>query len=209
MHFGPRLDPDVTPASVFGAMTYTLPDGWAVAGDHTTDLRLVPSADYAFEDANGPPDGRMNGIEAWVRPAAHLQSDACATDFAPGIGRTSEALTTWLAALPSLESTPPSATTIDGHAGMSMDIRVASSWTNTCGLPQPTVPLFTEGVGTAGPIGADRYVVGLTGPTRLRIFVLDLGQERTVLVVIRADDPARFDALVDEATPIVESFRFH
>ena len=207
LHFDPRLDPDTAPVPAFGAMTYTLPDGWAVAGDFTTDLRFVPSADYAREDADGPPDGRWNGIEAWVRPAAHLQSDACTNGVAPGIGRTPEALTAWLGSLPSLETTTPSAVTIDGHAGLSMDVRITSSWTSTCGLPQPTVPLFAEGVGTAGPIGADPYVVGLTGPTRLRISVIDLGQERTVLAVIRADDPTRFDALVDDASPIIESFQ--
>ena len=209
VNFGPRLDPDKPPESVFGAMTYTLPDGWAVARDLMTDLRFVRSADYALEGASGPTDDRWNGIEAWARPAAHLQSDSCSTGLAPGIGRTSEALTTWLASLPSLEATTPTAVTIDGHNGLSTDVRIAASWTKTCGLPQPTVPLFTEGVGTAGPLGVDPYVVGMTGPTRLRIVILDLGQERTVLVVIRADDPTTFDALVNDATPIVGSFTFH
>jgi hypothetical protein len=208
VHFGPRLDPDATPETVFGAVTYTLPDGWAVAGDFTTDLLLVPSVDYALRGANGPSDERLNGIEAWARPAAHLQSADCATDVALGVGRTARALTAWLASLPSLESTVPTPITIDGHPGMSMDVRIDASWTQTCGLPQPTVPLFTEGVGAAGPLGAGPYVVGLTGPTRLRIFVIDLGAERTVLIMIRADDPTRFDALTRDATPIVESFRF-
>jgi hypothetical protein len=190
-------------------MTYTLSDGWAVAGDHTTDLRVERSADYALEGPNGPPDGRMNGIEAWVRPAAHLQSDSCSIGFAPDIGRTPQALTTWLASLPSLETTKPTAVRIDGHAGLWVDVRIASSWTRTCGFARPTVPLFTEGVGSAGPIGVDPYVVGLTWPARLRIAILDLGHERTALVVIRADDPTTFDALVQGAMPIVESFAFH
>ena len=42
----------------------------------------------------------------------------------------------------------------------------------------------------------------------MRLFILELGQDRTLLIDIEAQDKATWDALVPEAMPIVESFEF-
>ena len=209
VNWGPQLDPDQSPQSVFGAATYTLPAGWSVAGDHTTDLRFVPSAAYAQEGPDGPPDGKMNGVEAWVHPAAAKQSDACDGAPAAGIARTATGLTDWLAALPSLKTSSPADVSIGGHPGKTIDVQLAPTWKRfACGSSEPAVPLFVEGVGAAGPIGRDPWGVGISGKGRLRVTALDLGGNRTVLLIIRADDGTSFDATVRAATSIIQSFRF-
>jgi hypothetical protein len=43
----------------------------------------------------------------------------------------------------------------------------------------------------------------------MRIFLLDLGNGRTLLIAIVAKDRATFDSLVREAMPIVDSFQFN
>ena len=43
----------------------------------------------------------------------------------------------------------------------------------------------------------------------MRLFLLDLPDGRTMLIDIEAQDKATWDALVAEATPIVNTFVFH
>lgn len=42
----------------------------------------------------------------------------------------------------------------------------------------------------------------------MRLFLLDLGESRMLMIDIEAQDKATWDALVPAAMPIVESFRF-
>jgi hypothetical protein len=42
----------------------------------------------------------------------------------------------------------------------------------------------------------------------MRLFLLDLGDARTLMIDIEAQDKATWDALVPKAMPIVESYRF-
>jgi hypothetical protein len=42
----------------------------------------------------------------------------------------------------------------------------------------------------------------------MRLFVLGLGPDRTLLIDIEAQDKAAWDALVPDAMPVVASFQF-
>jgi hypothetical protein len=207
VNFGPLLDPAVPATRDFGELTYTLPEGWSIASDHTSDIRLVHSTDYALETADGPPNGDSDGIEAWIRPAA-LSSEPCSEQVAPEIGRTPDELVDWFAAHPRLDAGEPQAVTIDGHEGRMIDFSIATSQTDTCGFPRPVVGLLTEGVGAAGSVGDGPYIVGIMAPARQRLIFLDLGNERVAAILIRSVDPDRFDDFLAEAMPIVESFDF-
>ena len=55
---------------------------------------------------------------------------------------------------------------------------------------------------------SDGGPTAIAGVERERLILLDLGQGDVVAIRIFSHDPARFDALVAEAMPIVESFRF-
>lgn len=50
---------------------------------------------------------------------------------------------------------------------------------------------------------------GLLGDGRMRLFVLALPDDRTLLVDIESTDKQKWDALLREAMPVVESFAFN
>ena len=93
-----------------------------------------------------------------------------------------------------------------------MDLSVDPSWTGTCGWPgeAPGLPLFVNAQ-TTPEEGLDW---GINGDIRMRLFVLalsvsDPGQPgRALLVDIEAPDKQSWDALLTEASPIVDSFEF-
>ena len=212
LFYGPRLDPSETPRPLYGAVTFTVPDGWAVAGDHTSDVRLLRSSDYAKEGPSGPV-GQPTGIEAWIRPAANVPDHGCNVAPAPGVGHTPEALATWLHGLPGLVTSPVQDITIDGHAGRWVDVSVAPSWTQTCGGSAPTLPLITEAIGSAGSVGDGGELIGISGQAHLRLIFIDIGKSdrgtsMTAMILVTAPDKATFDSFVNEAMPIVESFHF-
>jgi hypothetical protein len=208
VNFGPLLDPAVPSTRDFGELTYTVPDGWSIASDHTSDIRLVRSNDYALETADGPPNGEADGIEAWIRPAALTFDDPCNGQPAPDVGRTPDALVEWFASHPALDADDPQDITIDGHDGRMIDFEIAPSHSTTCGFPGPVVALLGEDVGAGGSVGDEPYVAGILAPARHRWIFLDLGNDRVVAILVRAVDPDRFDEFLAEAMPIVESFDF-
>ncbi len=54
----------------FGAITYTVPDGWSNSADWPAEFALVPSTDYAKQTKDGPPDGASEQIIVFAKPAA-------------------------------------------------------------------------------------------------------------------------------------------
>lgn len=101
----------------------------------------------------------------------------------------------------------PQPITIDGHAGQMVDVSIAPSWTQRCPeVPDRILMLFTE-------TGRDMTGSGLEQPglwrtDKMRVVLLDLGDGDVVLIDMVARDPANFDALIDQAMPIVESLKF-
>jgi len=212
LFYAPRLDPSQQPEPNYGGVTFTVPDGWAEAGDHTSDFRLLRSSDYSKEGTSGPV-GQSTGIEGWIRPSAILPTQMCAATPNVRVDRTPEGLTSWLSRRDGLAVGAVHDISVDGHLGKWIDVRVAADWTSTCDGSEPTVTLMTEAVGSAGPVGAEPYVVGISGQTRLRMIFLDVGRGTpggplTAMVLITAPDQATFDAFVGQAMPIVQSFHF-
>jgi hypothetical protein len=217
LFYGPRLSSAQGPAPNYGGVTFTVPDGWAVGGDHTSDFRLLRSSDYAKEGRTGPV-GQPTEIEAWIRPTVNNLNDTCAVAPASKADESPQELAGWLRnALrrqPALTTTDEHSITIDGHAGLWLDFSVSPGWTQTCpGSTEPTVPLFTEAVGSAGPVGSEPYLISISGKTRMRAIFLDVSEPapkatHTAMILIAAPDQATFDAFVDEAMPIVQSFHF-
>jgi hypothetical protein len=188
----------------FGAVTFTVPAGWANSGDFPSQLLLTPAADYANESPDGPAPGAIHEIRLVTQPAAAIQDGSCEANDDPTIGLTVDALVAWLQALPSLEVGAPERITIDGHAGQMLDLRLKPSWTARCpGEAQPSAAILTEAA-----FHLDSYTIGLAGPERLRLMLLDLGRDDVAAIVIDSSQPDRFDGLVASGMPIVESFRF-
>ena len=74
----PRLDPEASWTPDYGAVTYTVPDGWANAADWPEYFSLAPSADYAGFGADRRsrwhvPRDRRQREPGHERPGGRLQ----------------------------------------------------------------------------------------------------------------------------------------
>jgi hypothetical protein len=203
-YVAPKLDPGEAWEVPFGALTFTVPDGWSNSEDWPDRFVLTPTAEYAQWTPDGQPDGDYHGIYLYGQPAALTQIASCANVEQTDVARTPAGLAAWIVSQQSVEATEPTPITIDGHAGLWLDARIADDWTGRC--PDTTVPtavLLTKASG-----GPDGWSWGMSGAERVRFILLDLGDGDTVMFAIDSTDPDRFDDLVAQAMPIIESFRF-
>jgi hypothetical protein len=198
----PRLDAGAGAewAPDFGALTYTVPAGWANSADFPERFGLKPTADFALDRA-GSPDG-LHEIELHWQYAANAQNAGCTSEELKSVPRTVDGLVEWIRTVPSLDAHAPSEITIHGLHGMWLDVGVSPSWKTSCpGETQPIALVLTE-AGNAG----DTFAI--VGSARIRLIFLDLGAGDILMVNVLSADPARFDSLVAQAMPIIESFIF-
>ncbi len=198
-YFTPRLDVGASWAPDFGALTYTVPDGWANAADWPQRFTLTPSADWP-EGQAGPQD--LNQVELHWQYAANAQNAGCTSAELTSVPRTVSGLVDWLRGLPSLAASAPTSITIDGHPGKWLDVSVAPSWNATCPGETRPIALFLTEAGDRG----DAFAV-IAGE-RHRLVFLDLGGGDIVVVDVASSDLTRFDSLVAQAMPIIQSFHF-
>jgi hypothetical protein len=188
----PRLDPGAAWEPEFGALTYTVPEGWANSNDSPESYELVPAPEM-------PPvaeTDRRRNIGIFTQPTAMTQDKPCSDKVQPGVGRTVSALSTWLQTVPGLIATAPKSITIDGHPGQWLDLRRDPSWTKTCdGSTEPLVTFLNPGIA----VGADQ---------RVRLILLDLGGGDVVATGVWTRDQATLDAFIPEAMPVIESFHY-
>jgi hypothetical protein len=202
-YVAPRVGPTDTWKPDLGAISYTVPDGWANSSDWPTTFSLTPSADYASWTSAGPSD-TSHGIYVFTEPAASSQPTTCANAEQSSVKRTASSLMDWVRGRPSLVTTTPTPITIGGHSGVWTDVKVAPSWTTTCpDTSQPTA-IFMAQSGS----GSNGWDLGVIGAERMRLILLDIGGGSTLVIAIDSTDPARFQSLVDQAMPIVSSFTF-
>lgn len=200
----PRLDPDATWEVPFGALEFTVPDGWSNASDWPARFHLTPTSDYASWTSAGAPPESWHGVYVYARPAASGQLPTCANDIQADVARTPEALIEWISTRPGIVATEPKPITIDDHAGLWIDVEVASDWTGRCAdASKPIVITMAEA--TSDDAG---WSWGVMSGEHQRLILLDLGDGDTVLIGIESVYPDRWDALLAEAMPIVESFDF-
>jgi hypothetical protein len=188
---GPRLDRGGAWAPNFGAVTYTVPDGWANSSDWPESFGLVPATEAPLAEVDR---SRQLGIS--TQPTAMTQDKPCSDADDSGVGKSVNNLVAWLRTVPGLVTTAPTAITIDGRPGQWVDVRLDPAWRKTC--PGETKPIVTYlNPGTA-----------ISGTERERAILLDLGDGDVVEIMVWARDQAAFDSFIAEAMPIVESFRF-
>ena len=188
----PRLDPGAAWEPEFGGLTYTVPVGWANTNDSADSYELVPAAEM-------PPVAeteRTRNIGIFTQPTAMTQDKPCSDKVQPGVGRTVDALATWLQTVPGLIATAPKSITIDGHPGQWLDLRRDPSWTKMCDdSTEPLVTFLNPGIA----VGGDQ---------RVRLILLDLGGGDVVATGVWTRDQATLDAFIPEAMPVIESFHF-
>ena len=190
----PRLESDAAWRPMVGALTYTVPEGWANSSDWPDSFELVPAPEL-------PPvaeTDRRRNIGVFRQPSAMTQDRPCSDEVEPGVGRTVDDLVAWLQTVPGLNTTEPTPITIDGHSGQMLDISLDPSWTGTCEGDPDTSPVVTF----LNPGLAVR------GDQRARLVLLDLGDGDVVATGVWTRDQETFDAFIPEAMQVVESFQF-
>ena len=189
----PRLDSDATWRPMVGALTYTVPDGWANSSDWPDSFELVPAAELPPVEET---DRRRN-IGVFRQPSAMSQDRPCSDEVEPGVGRTVDDLVAWLPSVPGLITTTPEPITIGGHAGQMIDIGLDPAGTATVceGSIEPIVAFLNPGIA----VGESQ---------RTRLILLDLGDGAVVAIGVWTRDQATFDAFIPQAMQVIESFRF-
>jgi len=179
----------------YGRFSYDVPDGWTNFQDCFGCYQLGRKKDPG-----------NTGIFLFSDVVAHGDyGTACQDNQAQGVGRTAEAIATYLAGRPGITATPRARTTLGGLTGVMFDISVKSSWKPTCPFSngQPIVATFTDSDPASG--GMDWNVAG-DGHTRL--ILLDLPDGRALLIDIEAPSKATFDDLLPDAMQVVNTFQF-
>jgi len=206
-YFTPMLAANLSWHPTWGALTYTVPAGWANSGDWPNSFSLTPSADYATETSSGPPNGAYHEIDLYRSPAATAQNAQCSKALIAAVPGTVNGLIGYVRGLKSLVSTSPVTVTVDGHPAKWIDVKVAPTWTATC--PGVAANARTANVLAFGGSGSGNdYEVGLSGSEQQRLIFVDLGGGNVTLIAIDSADPTRFAQLTNDAMPIISSFKF-
>jgi hypothetical protein len=174
-------------------LAYVVPEGWSNTTDDTT---------YVLAKRNATP---TTSIVLYSGVFSQSQTNECVDTPSTAVDRSAKALADWLTTLPGLVTTQPTPVKIGALTGFVVDVSIAPGWTQTCanGQGRPVVNTFTNGSEPGTP-----YRVSLVGAARDRYVVIDLSDGNTLLIDVTAPDKATWDALLPEAMPIVESFRF-
>lgn len=168
---------------------YTLPPGWTVS-EETWLVRLFP------------PDAPEGGLDFYVFSGFVPARADCSDRPEQGVGRSSDAMTSWLSTHPALDATTPREVTLGGATGSWVDVQLADDWDYTCpGGPTGGLRLVTGYPDTIG-----KWSIGRN--QKIRFYVLDVPAGDTVTIVISVTDAKYFDDLIDLAAPVVESFKF-
>ena len=172
------------------AVTFTVPAGWEKPSDTGTYLQIRPVG------------SEVTGIHLFRDAVAASQDASCPTAAQPGVGAASTEFVAWIRGLKGLAVSTPAMVTVGGLRGVSLDLGIASGWTQSCPFANglPTVPLL---VGKGNDL---RWVVA--GNEQLRLYVLDLPAGGTVIVDVDAFDGNLIDSLISTAGPIVKSLQF-
>jgi hypothetical protein len=189
-----------------GLVSYVVPPGWAYT-NVTEPFAIVPRSN-AREQAD---------IRLWMDAAPESWDAACATTK-PGLERTPATVAAWLATLPGLVVTPPTAVRIGGQAGVMVDVSVAPGWTSSC-APEPSIgpdgSLGRSAEGSVVTTFTRSYPYPVPHPAltvdpgrRVRYLLLDRGKAQVMVIELAAPVRATWDAVVADAMSIVQSFEF-
>ena len=136
---------------------------------------------------------RGPGTSRWRRPArrARMSSSSAASwrqrrtarfGLKQGVGTSSEAMTSWLSTHPALDATTPRPVTLGAATGSYVDVQLAADWNQTC----------PNGLGLVTGQPDDPQSWSISGPRRMRLYVLDLPSGDTVTIVIDPHSRASF-----------------
>ncbi len=189
---------------VYGAVTFTVPDGWANDMDFPSSFGLSPAADYRATTAQSPDPA--NGIIVLANALPESQATPCSGSPDPAVKPGASAFIAWLRTLPDLEVGPTTPVTIAGHGALSVDVSMPTTPAAPCNGSEPVVEYLYSAGWSASP--TTWYAEGIMQGARERLILLDQASGDLTAIVLQVNDASRFDAFAASAMPIVELFRF-
>jgi hypothetical protein len=193
-HASTFFRPMVTPSEwdlERGAMTYTVPEGWANTADWPDEYLIQPQGTNAD-----------TGIYMWSEVAIVSDDRPCSSVPEPTIPRTPSEMAAWVTENPLLVASEPTEVTIGGLDGLMLDTSVQAAAELRCigdGRRYAPVLVHAEGTGLQW---------GYPSTGHKRLYLLDLGDARTLVISIEAEDRATFESILSDAVAIVESLEF-
>ncbi|MDF2735999.1 MAG: hypothetical protein K0S97_2623 [Chloroflexota bacterium] len=198
--FAPRLAAGDEWAPDWGALRYTVPDGWAATSDFPREYFIEPADWYASSRHDFARETRGIYVASHIVPF----EDTGGCGPRPAAALAAEAFARLIAEHPGLDAGEPQEITIGGRSGWMVDATADAGWSGVCsGAPTPVTLLFGED----GKNASDGRAWGAMVTEASRYIFLELADQTVVLIEIAATTD-RFDVLLAEAMPIVESFVF-
>jgi hypothetical protein len=193
-YFEPRPEGDWV--ARFGALTYTVPAGWAASSDFPESYWLMPQEAYATTDPAS--DGCVACPDSiGVLTAPQAAAKECSETAATGVGTSAAELADWVEQNSDFV-VDRQAATIDGRSAIVLDVEMAKGVTGLCGENgEAGAPIFFQG-----------WHMAVAAGDRQRFILFDLAGGDTILINIDTFDPATLDAFLGQAMPIVETFHF-
>ena len=175
-----------------GAITYTVPDGWANTGDWPDHFELVPMA--SFPGTTGP-DGPDHLIDITADVRAESAATPCSGKTA-AVATTPAAIAGYLRTIPGLVVSASSPITIDGKTGLSVDLAVDTAKVRPC--DSTAVVEYLVGHTTNS---------GLLSTSAGRLILLPVGSSTVSIEIVAPTSD--FTTFADAAMPIVTSLKLH
>jgi len=213
-YFVPTLAPGTTDWEPrYGGVTFTVPDGWANWADWPQTFGLTTNSEYGGYAGTDDPPAR---IRVFSNAMFESQASPCSNQPAAGVATTPRAIAEGIRGIADLHVTQPTPISIDGHAGLTMDITVATAPAAKCGGTDPVVEFLIAQPWNRSPSITDVDTDGMVVGEKQRLILLDNGAGGVTAIYVHArtgpvgggiDDS--FDTFQAAAMPIVESFHFN
>jgi hypothetical protein len=176
----------------FGALTYSVPTGWANDADWPDRFGLTPQAAY---ESWTPEGGTSSGISVRLAVAAPMKDAKPCSGQAAGGGRDRGSIVAAMQAIPGLVVGAPSSITLDGRPGTVVDLAVDDATLRPCNGGARVVEFL---VGSSGG-------QTLASGSRARLILLE-DASGTIAITLAAP-ASEFAGLVSSGMRIVESMQ--
>lgn len=191
----------------FGALSFTVPAGWASDADFPNAFSLTPAADYAATQLHGDP---AEDISVYSHVVPESQATPCSGQADKAGEVDAAAYVAWLRTVRGLSVGAASTVTVGGRQATMVDITVPHAPTRLCDGTDAVIEyLLAAGWYAPAPgasTGTFTHAIGAGNADRL--ILVDMPSGYLTAIVVTTNDAAGFDGFVQQAMPIVATFRF-